>query len=293
MSNILLTGGSGFIGKNLNEQLAGKYNILAPTRAELDLTNADNTKSYFKNHKFDVIIHAAGAGSLRTEQNSRGVYELNSVMFNNVVKNSLSFSRMIFFGSGAEYGKQRDLVRVKESEFGGVMPEDEYGKAKFAASEYIASHQNIVNLRLFGVFGRYEDYGTRFISNIICQSLAGQPIVVRQNTIFDYLYINDLAGIAAFFIEHEPKEKFYNAGSGQAVKLMELAKIVKQLTQNPHEIITTLPGLGKEYSCDNTLLMNELGEFKFTPLKQAVEEMVQLYKANWENIDKSKIPAGL
>ena len=41
MKNILITGGSGFIGKNLREQLQGKYNIYAPSHSELELLDYD------------------------------------------------------------------------------------------------------------------------------------------------------------------------------------------------------------------------------------------------------------
>jgi UDP-glucose 4-epimerase len=288
---ILLTGGGGFIGRNLYELLPNIFNITAPSHSELNLNNAELASQYLKNQEFDIIIHAASAGSLRTER--EGVYEANTAMFKNLTENSNHFGRMIFFGSGAEYGKQRPIVRAKESDFGKVRPLDEYGQAKYDASEYILKHKNILSLRCFGVFGKYEDYATRFISNVICQSLAGFPIVVNQNSVFDYIYVNDLAKIVAFFIENEPKEKFYNAGGGQGVELLTLAKIVKEITQNPYDIQIINPGLGKEYTCDNSKLLNELGVFKFTPIEQAVLEMVKWYKENWQNVDQSKLTENL
>ena len=46
---ILLTGGSGFIGRNILESfLVEKYDICHPSRKELNLTDSDSVKNYFK-----------------------------------------------------------------------------------------------------------------------------------------------------------------------------------------------------------------------------------------------------
>ena len=106
-------------------------------------------------------------------------------------------------------------MKIKENNFGKILPGDEYGKAKYFASEYIVAHPNIVNLRCFGVFGKYEDYTMRFISNAICLSLAGQPIIVRQNAVFEYIYINDLAKIIAFLLNTNQKRNFIMPARGK------------------------------------------------------------------------------
>lgn len=49
MKKILLTGGSGFIGRNLRESfLASKYDISAPAHSELDLLDTQSTDEFFK-----------------------------------------------------------------------------------------------------------------------------------------------------------------------------------------------------------------------------------------------------
>ncbi len=286
---ILVTGGAGFIGKNILERLGGQFKIIAPKRDELDLLNAAQTADFFKNQHFDVVIHAAGLGISRAQANTPAVFKNNTEMFLNLAQSRSGFDRLITFGSGAEYDKSRSLHLVRESQFGESKPKDEYGLAKYLISEEIQKTQNIINLRCFGVFGKYEDYATRFISNSICRSLAGMPIVIRRNTVFDYLYVNDLIRIVAYFIDHEPKEKFYNACRGEGVELLFLAGLVKEVTGSQLEIKIKETGMSPEYSGNNTLLMAEMGKFEFTPLKNAIEEMVIWYKANWEKIDKNSL----
>lgn len=292
---ILLTGGSGFIGKNLLEILSKdkELKIIAPLRQDLNLEDSKVVIEFLKKENFDVVLHSAGFGGSRSKANLEDVYKINKQIFLNIVQNQQFFKRMIVFGSGAEYGKHEPIISVKEEDFGKNKPLDEYGKAKYFISEYIKEHQNILNLRCFGVFGKYEDYSTRFISNIICMSLSGKPIVVRQNAVFDYIYVNDLARIVLHFLKNEPKEKFYNAGTGIKIQLLDLAKMVKEITNNPYEIEVLNPGFGNEYTCNNQKLLNELGDFHFTSVRQAVEELVSWYKSNWHSIDKTFLTAYL
>ena len=63
---ILLTGGSGLVGRNIQEHSrADKWEILAPTRKELDLTDLSSVSQWVKKHQPDTIIHAAVAASLK------------------------------------------------------------------------------------------------------------------------------------------------------------------------------------------------------------------------------------
>jgi dTDP-4-dehydrorhamnose reductase len=61
--SILITGSTGMVGRNATESLneAG-YNVLAPTRMELDLIQPDQVKKYFESHKIDVVLHAISRG---------------------------------------------------------------------------------------------------------------------------------------------------------------------------------------------------------------------------------------
>jgi UDP-glucose 4-epimerase len=289
MNKILLSGANGFIGQNILGQLGNKHNFYYPSRQELDLLDSVKVKEYLAVNNFDLVIHAAGAGVSRLQVGQANLLEQNKKMFLNLAENHDLFGRMIFLGSGAEYGKQLPIVNVKESDFGKVLPEDEYGKAKYFVSEYIAKTKNIINLRLFGVFGPKEDYKTRFISNNICRSLLHMPITLRQNLKFDFLDINDFVKILNYFINNEPAEKFYNITAGKPIELLEVAEIIKKETQSTNEIQVLNPGLGKEYTGDNTGLLAEIGEFTFTPLEQSICDLVSYYIENLDPIKKEEL----
>jgi nucleoside-diphosphate-sugar epimerase len=56
---VLVTGGSGFIGRNLIEYLARAHEVLAPTHAELDLTDPGALDRWFREHEVDVVVHGS------------------------------------------------------------------------------------------------------------------------------------------------------------------------------------------------------------------------------------------
>ena len=53
----------------------------------------------------------------------------------------------------------------------------------------------VYELRLFGVFGPYEDWQVRFLSNACARAVWDMPLVIRQNVFFDYLDVDDLGRI--------------------------------------------------------------------------------------------------
>src|SRR6266567_4937782 len=255
MRKILITGGSGFIGRNLAEDLASSYAVLAPSSRELDLLNEEAVRQYLSAQHFDVIVHAATTRSNRRVGGSPDMLDRNCRMFFNLVRNGELFGKMIHFGSGAEYHRTGLPVKVREEYFDTHVPLDPYGFSKYICAKYIERCERLVDLRLFGVFGRYEDYTVRFISNACCRVLKGLPIVIRQNVVFDYLYIEDLAKLTAWFIEHDARYKAYNGCSGRPVALTELARVIAEISGRSPQVLVSTAGLGPEYAGDNSRLL--------------------------------------
>ncbi|MBI5554902.1 MAG: NAD(P)-dependent oxidoreductase [Elusimicrobia bacterium] len=283
---VLITGGSGFIGKNLIEQLQPKFNVLAPRHKELELLSQDSVQTYFKKNKIDVVIHSATAPAHRKIKKPKNIAYKNLRIFFNLARNSQYYSKMIFIGSGAEYGSQTDIADVKESDFDRLVPGDEHGFSKYVCSKYIEQVNNIVNLRLFGIFGKYEDYQMRFISNAICKAIFDLPITLNQNRKFSYLFIDNLGPIVEYFIKHQWKHKAYNVVPAEKTELLALAEQVKKISRKNLEIKVKNPGVGKEYTGRNGLLVAEIRNINFTPLEQAVKQLYIWYEGHKETIDK-------
>lgn len=292
MLKVLITGSSAFIGKNLLQRLCMDYNVYAPKREELDLFNAKDVENYLRNNKFDVVIHSANQNSTRnTTVSSYDVLDGNLRMFLNLERCKSYYGKMYYFGSGAEYDASNYISMMKEEYFGSFIPVDTYGFSKYTMSKIAEQNNNIYDLRLFGVFGKYEEWERRFISNAICKCIYNLPITIRQNVYFDYIYIDDLVEIMKWFIEHTPQMKHYNVCTGKRIDLLTLANKVRKILDKQVNIEVNLPGLKLEYTGNNDRLITEIGNIKFTNVDTAIENLCKYYISNKEiiNIEKLKI----
>lgn len=279
---IFITGAGGFIGKNLVEKLKNKYNLIAPRHKDLDLLDEKAVDSFFKKNKIDVVINCAVIGGSRKEEHVDSSLSGNLRIFFNLLRNKNKYKKMIHLGSGAEYDKTKPIVKVKETELGKTIPKDEYGFFKYICSKYIEKEKDIICIRIFGLFGKYEDYRYRFISNAIVNNLKGLPIIMNQNVFFDYVYIDDFIKIINYFINHEAKHKFYNSGTGNKMDILTIAKKINLISDKKSKIIVKNKGLNNEYTCDSRRLTNELSKFKFTLFDDALNELYTWYKKVWK-----------
>ena len=281
---VLITGASGFIGRNLAELLAPGYEISAPARAELDLVSTESVKAYLEQGRFDVVVHAATGRSNR-KTTAPDLFKNNCRMFFNFARNSHLYGRMLHFGSGAEYDRRAYQPLMPESHFDSSVPEDDYGFAKYIAAKYTELAPNIVDLRLFGVFGKYEAWDVRFISNACCRVLHGMDITLRQNVRFDYLDIRDLASLTSWFIDNEPKHRAYNVTTGRPIDLLTLAHMVAKVSGRNPQIRVANEGMGKEYSGANARLLAEVGHFQFRDRESSVRDLYNWYETQLPAID--------
>lgn len=281
MKKILLLGGTGFVGKNLYENLQNTYYIDAPSRNELDVLNESDVYSYLKKDNYDVILNA-----IDLREANQDYFEKRLRIFLNLQRHSNLYGKMIYFGSGAEYGRELPIVNITEEEFDRIIPEDSYGFCLHQMSKYTRESSNIFNLRLFGIYGKYEIWQRRFISNAICKAINGFPITLRQNAIFDYLYIDDLCKIVEWMINSTPQHHDYNAVSDSKYELCELAGIVKNVIDKDVPVLTAKDGMGKEYSASNSRLCSEMVSFKPENIEVSITKLSEWYLQNIDMIDR-------
>ena len=286
---ILLTGSGGFIGRNILEQLGTKYQWLAPRSTELNLLDGEAAREYLDQEKPDIILHAAGSGVSRGQPTMGDIAERNLRMFFNLTRNKEYFGRLIVLGSGAEYDKSRSIIKIKEEQFDEFIPKDQYGFAKYVMAKYAEQTDYITHLRLFGVYGKYEDYATRFISNMICRALYDLPLAINQDAIFDYLYIDDLVRILDMMIEAKPRKTFYNLGRGEGINLKSIAEMVNRLMGKGLPLRAKQEGLNREYTCDTGRFKNEFGDFGSTDFEKSAKEMIGYYQSILNTIDKETL----
>jgi UDP-glucose 4-epimerase len=286
---VLLTGGSGFIGRNVVEQLGGRYEILAPTHTELELTDADAVAAWLRRHPVDAVIHAAVRPGHRNAADASRQLEINLRMFTNLTRCPDAWGRMIYLSSGAVYGTQADVVRAREGDVGRRVPNDEHGFSRFVLAQLARQTANCVELRPFGVFGRHEDYAIRFISNAICKTLFSLPVTLRRDRRFSYLRVDDLMPVLEHFLTCEEPAGAYNVVPDHADDLRALATVVVGLSGKDLPVQVAQDGVGLEYTGDNTRLRAEMPDLRFTPTSEAVERLYEWYASRKASIVKERL----
>lgn len=270
MKRVLLTGGSGFIGRNIQPHLKKICELYAPCRTELNLMSEKSVREYINTNKIDVVIHAANPNPVKNVMDKEeNMFEDSIRMFMNLYQAQDYYECMYTLGSGAEYDKSRDICLIKETEEGKCIPYDSYGLAKFIINKVIEESPKQCNLRIFACYGP-TDHSSKFITHAINCCQREDDITIRQNCYFDYMYVGDLAYILEYFIYHKPIYRAYNVCTGIRFTLEEIARKVQRQMGCANKIVFLNSGWNKEYTGSNERLLEELGSFKFTSLETGI-----------------------
>lgn len=205
-------------------------------------------------------------------------------MFYHLDKLSGQLERVLYFGSGAEFDKRLPIENIREEELGRSIPANYYGLEKYIMALRARESRNIYNLRLFGIFGKYEHWQSKFISNLCCKAMYDLPLSIRQDCMFDYLYVEDLASIVIWFLEHEPRYHDYNVCTGRPVSLREIADVVLEVSGKELPVVVAKEGWNLAYTASCGRLEAEMGPLEMHDLKDAVTELYAYYQAYQEEI---------
>jgi len=234
---ILITGGNGYIATSIFNQLKNVYDITKVNRQSFDITNFIETKNWFKDKYFDIIIHTAISGGSRLKQDDYSILDNNLKMYFNLIENKDHFEKFINLGSGAE-------IYDKNSP---------YGLSKLVINQSILNKNNFFNLRIFGVFDKNE-LSTRFIKNNINNYINKNELIIHYNKKMDFIYMDDFITIVKHYINNETCPKSLNCVYQEKFNLIDIANIINNL--NSYKCKIKLENLDKisDYIGDGDLL---------------------------------------
>lgn len=288
---VLVTGGSGFIGRHVVARLSEAHEVLAPTHPELELTDAEAVRAWFAAHRVDAVVHAAVKPGHRNASDPTSLAYDNLRQFFALLRCRGAFGRFVVVGSGAAYGVHRPLCQVREEQLGLAVPEDEHGFSKYVEALELARDADAVELRPFGVFGPGEDYAIRFISNACCKALCGLPVSLRQDRRLSYVSVEDLAGVVILALSDRAGGGLaagaYNVTPHAPASLLELAHEVVRVSGTDVPVVVGEPGTGLEYSGSGARLRREAPAFVPEPLWAGVERLYAWYEARRASIDRA------
>ena len=291
-NTLLITGSEGFIGRNLAEYFEKKLDlvILRPSLQDLDLTNSQDVDDFIKKYSPRSIIHCATVIQAKKEYEF-GVLEKNLRMFFNLYRSKAKSTKLINLGSGSEYSRTHWKPHMPEEYFDSHVPEDSHSFSKYIMSTFVkqANEENIVHLRLFGVFGKYEDYRYKFISNTIAKNLLGMPILINKNAIYDYLFVDDFSQIVEKIINSDVQGVLYNVVPKNSTDLLTIARTINSVAKKAVKIEVLHSGLGREYTGASKKLLEKFSDIKFTSLQDSISCLYEYYSSKILSLDKKAL----
>lgn len=269
MKNILVTGGAGYIGSHIVEQLVKKsflnifivddlstgHKRLISKKAKFIKVNINKTqliKKIILKNKIDTIIHLA-AKTIVTESEKKpklyyNVNVLGTRSLLNAAKNS-SVKNFLFSSTAAVYGSKIRYVNENSR----TLPDSVYGKTKLQAENLVKKEfkKNYIILRYFNVVGAspskkiglINKYGQLF-KNFAVEILKKNPkLNVYGNDyntadgtcVRDFIHVSDLADIhlkVLFKVSKNNKSTILNCGYGKGFSVLEVVNNFKKFSKN-------------------------------------------------------------
>ena len=253
---ILITGAGGFVGAacveaaleagheplavirpaGSRQRLKGKMVEVLP----LDLANRPALDQAVALHRPDVIIHAAWSGVDNAAHQDKAQITDNIVTGLALVEGAAAnhVGKFIGIGSQAEYG----LLSGKIAETGLAVPTSLYGAAKMAmhvlAAQLCAeAGVQFAWLRLFSTYGPHDNPNW-LIPSLVTQMLDGQrPRTTEGRQLWDYLYIDDVAGAILAVAEQPEATGVFNLGSGQPAPVRRIVEAIRDLVAPNLELV--------------------------------------------------------
>jgi len=247
MTEILITGGNGYIAKSIDAALKLNYKITSISRNDFDLSDYNATCKWFQEKQYGVVIHTATSGGSRIKEENNSVYDNNMKMINNLHANKHCFKKLITFGSGAEF-----------------FYDTPYAKSKKDINAIVNNTDNWFNLRIFAVFDENE-LNTRFIKSNILRYIKKEPMLIHKDKIMDFFYMKDLISLVDFYIKNDKINKEVNCSYHNKFTLSDIANMINSLSN--YKVPIKVQQSGLDFYCeDSDLPIQTIG------LKTGIEE---------------------
>jgi len=252
---ILITGGNGYIGSSLYNELKNLYDVKKISRDNFDLKDSFQTKKYFSNKYFDVVIHCAVSGGSRLKEDTISDMDNNLQMYYNLLNCKDRFGKLIHFGSGAEI----------------TQPETSYGLSKRVINKSISGQENFYNIKIFAVFDENE-LDTRFIKGNIKRYINKEPIIIYQDKFMDFFYMKDLISLVDYYIQSENPPKEIDCSYQQSYSLFDIANMINELDTHKVHITFNQDKMDEKYCGNSNILLNYIG------LEEGIKEVYNKLK---------------
>lgn len=298
---VYIAGHTGLVGSAFVRCMKqhGYANLVFRTHDELDLTNQELVEAFFYREKPDIVIDAAakvGGIKANSEQMSE-FYYVNMQIQQNLIWSAFhnNVKKFLFLGSACMYPKECEQPMKEYDLLTGLLePTNEgYAIAKIGGSrlcsylnrQYGVDFISAIPANAYGVGDNFDLANSHVIPALIRRfheaKLNGSESVTLWGTgraLREFINTDDLAEAGLFLLNHYSSDIPINIGTGEEVSMLELARIIKQVTRFEGEIKTdsTKPDGMMRRLCDSTRI-HDLGWRSTVSLREGIEKLYKWY----------------
>lgn len=253
---ILITGASGFVGRNLVEYIVreGSGKVIAALRnpeaadwiqqldcevVQLDLCDTQNLRAVLKTYQPDYIINCAAYGVNPTDRDPGRAFQINVQMPIEILRTSaeIGVKRFVQIGSCSEYGKVGGRINENQP----LDPIGIYATTKAAASLLLlgaaaAANMDVVVLRLFNMWGKFE-LPHRLVQKIALSGKENRMIDLSEGCqIRDFSFAQEVVWAISKLTLYEQSlpHQVFNIGTGDGITVREFATVVARELKVDH-----------------------------------------------------------
>lgn len=311
MSNVLVTGGAGFVGSYIIEKLIEEGHDV---RVIDDLRTGDlnNLKSVIDKitfskdsilnnkaleplmHKIDTVYHlAAEVGVNRVIGRDKEVWENDYEGTANVIDTALRYGakKFLFTSSSEVYGKF-DQERLPMKEDDKFKPDTLYGEAKLLGEKLVSAYSQYFNItgvstRYFNAYGPRQTLNGYCIPHFIDAALKGEDIKIHGDgsQTRDLTYIDDAVSLTMALLDDRLKSEVrgesFNIGTGFAISMNDLANKIIKMTGSKSKIIyipNRRPTDGYHKKGDATKILEVTGLKPRVGLEEGLAKTIEYHK---------------
>ncbi len=258
---VLVTGGAGFIGSHLVQHFQGIAevrvldNLRTGKRENLRGLEASFSEGSILDREqvrecvdgVDVIFHLAALVSVpESVADPGGCRELNVQGLEVVLEEAAAAGvrKLVLSSSAAVYGDDPEVPKREDMV---PMPKSPYAESKLAGEALCQAYTEAgkletTSLRYFNVFGPRQDMASAYAAAVpifIQQARLNQPITIYGDgeQTRDFVYVKDVVSANAFAASERGLSGVYNIGYGGRLSILDLARMVLELTGSSSDII--------------------------------------------------------
>lgn len=237
MKKVLLFGGSGFVGSGIKQFLSNRYQIIAPTHAEVDVTKREHITAIIEEIHPDNIIYAVGLTSVdKVEEESKLAYLLNAHIPSFVANESFSFDiPFIYLSTDAVFDGTKSASPYKETDK--TNPVSIYGKSKLLGEQMVMniSNKNCI-VRLIMPYSTVSSKRKNFVEVILGAFKRSERVYGIKDQVINPIPIFDIAEALHMLIKNRANGIYHLGATDYVTNIEFIRKLARIFNYNENLI---------------------------------------------------------